>query len=159
MVQVARLTTEDVVGLDVTRPKLDAIESVGVQALDSADLSSLTQVFSKGPPTVVVDLVGSEAISSWAIDALGPAGRLVALTTFVDRPVTIHYRDFVFREISLLGSRYATKAEVALAADLVASGQVQPVIGQLVGPADLPSLHDRLRSGELVGRGALDWKA
>jgi hypothetical protein len=48
---------------------------------------------------------------------------------------------------------------VALAADLVATGQVQPVIGQVVGPADLLSLHDRLRSGELVGRGALDWKA
>jgi D-arabinose 1-dehydrogenase-like Zn-dependent alcohol dehydrogenase len=159
MVQVARLTTEDVVGLDVTRPKLDAIESVGVRALDSSDLSSLSGLFAEGPPTVVVDLVGSEQIGSWAIDALGPGGRLVALTTFVDRPVTIHYRDFVFREISLLGSRYATKAEVTSAANLVATGQVHPVIGQVVGPADLLSLHDRLRSGELAGRGALSWKA
>jgi D-arabinose 1-dehydrogenase-like Zn-dependent alcohol dehydrogenase len=83
----------------------------------------------------------------------------VALTTFVDRPVSIQYRDFVFREISLLGSRYATKAEVALAADLVATGQVKPVIGQIVEPSDLLTLHDRLRSGELVGRGALSWKA
>jgi propanol-preferring alcohol dehydrogenase len=159
MVQVARLTTQDVVGLDVTREKLDAIESVGVRAIDSSDLSTLAGLFTTGQPTVVIDFVGSEPIGSWAIDALGPGGRLVALTTFVDRPVTIHYRDFVFREISLLGSRYATKAEVALAADLVATGQVQPVIGQVVGPADLLSLHDRLRSGELVGRGALSWKA
>ena len=70
----------------------------------------------------------------------------------------MQYRDLVFREISLLGSRYATKAEVATAADLVATGKVQPVIGQVVGPDDLLSLHGRLRTGELVGRGALSWR-
>jgi 2-desacetyl-2-hydroxyethyl bacteriochlorophyllide A dehydrogenase len=158
MAQVARLASPDVVGLDVTNAKLEAIESVGVRALDSSDLSSLSGLFAERPPTVVIDLVGSESLGSWAIDVLGPGGRLVALTTFVDRPVTIHYRDFVFREISLLGSRYATKAEVASAADLVASGKVKPVIGEVVGPSHLLPLHDRLRSGELVGRGALSWK-
>jgi len=158
MIQVAQLTTEDVVGLDVTSEKLDAIEKVGVRAVDSSDFASLTGPFAEGPPTVVIDLVGAETTGSWAIEALGPGGRLVALTTFVDRPITIHYREFVFREISLLGSRYATKAEVARAADLVATGQVTPVIGQVVEPADLLFLHGGLRSGGLVGRGALDWR-
>jgi propanol-preferring alcohol dehydrogenase len=159
MIQVARLTTADVVGLDVTGEKLEAIESIGTRAVDSSDFTSLPSLFADGPPTVVIDLVGSETISSWAIGALGPEGRLVALTTFVDRPITMQYRDFVFREISLLGSRYATKAEVATAADLVATGKIQPVIGQVVGPDDLLSLHQRLRTGELVGRGALSWRA
>ena len=157
MIQVARLTTADVVGLDVTGEKLGAIESVGARAVDSSDFSSLPSLFADGPPTLVVDLVGSETMGSWAIGALGPGGRLVALTTFIDRPITMRYRDFVFHEISLLGSRYATKAEVATAADLVATGKVQPVIGQVVGPDDLLSLHTRLRAGELVGRGALTW--
>ena len=158
MIQVARLTTAEVVGLDVTSEKLGAIESIGARAVDSSDFASLPSLFADGPPTVVIDLVGSEAIGSWAIGALGPGGRVVALTTFIDRPVTVQYRDFVFREISLLGSRYATKAEVATAAELVATGKVQPVIGQVVGPDDLLSLHQRLRAGELVGRGALSWK-
>ena len=158
MIQVARLTTADVVGLDVTSEKLDTIESMGVRAVDSSDFTSLPSLFPDGPPTVVIDLVGSETIGSWAIGALGPGGRLVALTTFIDRPITMQYRDFVFREIGLLGSRYATKTEVATAADLVATGQVQSVIGQVVGPDDLLSLHRRLRTGDLVGRGALSWR-
>lgn len=157
MIQVSRLTTADVVGLDVTSEKLEAIESTGIRAVDSSDISSLPSLFTNGPPTVVIDLVGLDTTGSWAVDNLAPGGRLVVLTTFVDQPITVQYRDFVFREISLLGSRYATKAEVAGAADLVAQGKVQPVIGQVVGPDDLLSLHERLRAGELVGRGALDW--
>ena len=158
MIQVARLTTAEVVGLDVTGEKLGAIESIGARAVDSSDFTSIPSLFANGPPTVVIDLVGLDTAGSWAVDTLAPGGRLVVLTTFIDRPVTIHYRDFVLREISLLGSRYATKAEVATAADLVATGKVQEVIGQVVGPADLLSLHDRLRAGELVGRGALNWR-
>jgi propanol-preferring alcohol dehydrogenase len=157
MVQVARLETAEVVGLDVTREKLDAIESVGVRAVDSSDFSSLVGLFADGPPTVVVDLVGSETTGSWALDTLAPRGRLVVLTTFVDRRIPVDYRDFVFREITLLGSRYATKAEVVKAADLVNVGKVHPVVGRVVGPDDLLSLHQRLRTGRLVGRGALRW--
>lgn len=157
MIQVARLTTADVVGLDVTSEKLGAIESVGVGAVDSSDFSSLPSLFIGGQPTVVIDLVGSETTGSWAIDSLAPAGRLVVLTTFFDRPITIQYRDLVLRELGLLGSRYATKAEVVKAADLVTTSQVKPVVGRVVGPADLLSLHRRLRTGELVGRGAITW--
>jgi D-arabinose 1-dehydrogenase-like Zn-dependent alcohol dehydrogenase len=93
----------------------------------------------------------------WAIDSLGAKGRLIALTTFRDRPVPIESRELVFREVSVIGSRYATKSEVAQAAGLVASGAVQPVIGAVVGPAEILDLHARLAEGSLLGRGALQW--
>jgi propanol-preferring alcohol dehydrogenase len=157
MVQVARIATADVVGLDVSNEKLDAIEELGVRAVDSSDFSTLPDLFPGGPPTVVIDFVGSETSAVWSLGNIGPRGRLVALTTFLDRPIPIHYRDFVFREATLLGSRYATKAEVAAAADLVATGRVKPVVGRVVGPADLLDLHNSLRRGQLVGRGALSW--
>ena len=157
MVQVALLTTVEVVGLDVTQDKLAEIERRGARAVDSSEFSAIPRLFSAGPPTVVVDLVGSAAAAAWSLDALGPRGRLVVLTTFVGRPVSVNYRKFVFREISLIGSRYATKAEVSTAADLVATCKVAPVIGEIVGPSDVLSLHERLRTQQLVGRGALLW--
>jgi propanol-preferring alcohol dehydrogenase len=83
----------------------------------------------------------------------------VALTTFVDRLIPIDYRHLVFRETTLLGSRYATKEEVATAADLVAMGKVKPIVGRVAGPIDLLSLHQALRSNELIGRGALTWSS
>ena len=159
MVQVALLETAAVVGLDVTRQKLDAVEAVGARAIDSSDFSSLSQPFSDGPPTVVIDFVGTATTGAWAVDSLAPRGRLVALTTFVDRLIPIDYRNLVFRETTVLGSRYATKAEVATASDLVATGKVKPIIGHVVGPVDLLPLHEALRTKQLVGRGALTWEA
>ncbi|HEX2404749.1 MAG TPA: alcohol dehydrogenase catalytic domain-containing protein, partial [Acidimicrobiia bacterium] len=103
MVQVALLETAHVVGLDVTRQKLDAVEALGVRAIDSSDFSSLRMPFSEGPPTVVIDFVGSAATGTWALENLAPRGRLVALTTFVDRLIPIDYRHLVFRETTLLG--------------------------------------------------------
>jgi D-arabinose 1-dehydrogenase-like Zn-dependent alcohol dehydrogenase len=158
MIQVALLKTPDVVGLDVTQDKLAAIEAHGARALDSSDFSSLPNPFTGGPPTVVIDFVGSADAASWSFRTLGQRGRLVALTTFVGRPVSVEYRDLVFREVALVGSRYATRAEVAAAADLVATGKVDPVIGEVVGPADVLSLHESLRTQQLIGRGALLWE-
>ncbi len=159
MIQVARIATPKVAGLDVTDDKLEAIESFGARAIDSSDFSSMPSVFAAGPPSVVIDFIGTADAASWSLEALGPRGRLVALTTFRNRPIPIEYRDFVFREIDLLGSRYANKNEVATAAELVAAGKVKPVIGEVVGPSDVLGLHNRLRSRQLVGRGALQWKA
>lgn len=158
MIQIAGLHGADVVGLDVAEDKLATIESLGARAVASPDFTSLDPgLFDGRPPTVVVDLIGTPASTGWALDGLGMGGRLVALTTFRDRPVPIESRDLVFRELSVVGSRYATRSQVTRAAELVASGAVQPVIGSVTGPAGVLGLHDRLRTGDLVGRGALRW--
>jgi propanol-preferring alcohol dehydrogenase len=157
MIQVAAMRGAQVVGLDVTAEKLEEIETMGARAVDSTEFSALGSLFDDGPPTVVVDLLGSIVGARWAIDELGTGGRLISLTTFRDRPVPFESRELVFRELSLLGSRYARKREVEAAARLVATGQVKAVIGEVTGPDGLLELHDRLRSHRLVGRGALVW--
>ena len=81
----------------------------------------------------------------------------MVLTTFRHRSLAVDPRDLVFREISLVGSRYAGRSEVAVAGGLVASGAIRPMIGQVAGPADVLELHDRLEAGTMLGRGALDW--
>ena len=59
--------------------------------------------------------------------------------------------------MTVAGSRYASRAEVGIAASLVASGRVRPVIGRCVELDALESLHEELRQGTLLGRGALVW--
>ncbi len=160
MVQVARHHGARVAGFDLIDAKLAEVERLGATAVRSDDLGSIdpSRVFADGPPTVVVDLVGTPAAARWAIDGLGMGGRLVALTTFRDRGVEIESRELVFRELSLIGSRYSHRSELAEAAQLVASGAVEPIIGAVRGPEDVLDIHDQLRSGTLVGRGALDWR-
>jgi propanol-preferring alcohol dehydrogenase len=155
MIQVARLRGATVAGLDLA--KFDEIESLGARPVDASNLTSVSNLFDDGPPTVVIDLVGTAATARWGIDHLAMGGRLVMLATFPNRPVPIEARETVFRELSIFGSRYSWKSQVAEAARLVADGSIKPIISEVRGPGALPELHDLLRAGELVGRGALDW--
>ena len=159
MVQVALYLGAAVAGFDVADDKLAEVDRLGAVAVRSDDFDAVdpSSVFAGGAPTVVVDLLGTEASQRWAMAALGIGGRLVALTTFRDRGFVVESRDLVFRELSLVGSRYANRAEVAAAADLVASGAVEPIIGAVSGPANVLEIHQSLRAGTLIGRGALDW--
>jgi D-arabinose 1-dehydrogenase-like Zn-dependent alcohol dehydrogenase len=160
MIQVARARSATVVGLDVGAEKLSAIEQLGATPADSSDFGQLQplRMFSGGLPTVLIDLVGTAESTAWCLDAMGMGGRLVVLTTFPDQPQTFEARRLVFREAAILGSRYATRSEVAEAAHMVSVGDVAPYLGDVTGPRGALELHRRLESGALTGRGALDWR-
>ncbi len=61
--------------------------------------------------------------------------------------------------MSVVGSRSATRAEYSLAAELVAAGDVQPVIGRVCEPPDVLEIHRELENNTLIGRGAMTWEA
>ena len=159
MVQVAGLHGAEVAALEVTEEKLAYLDSqLGVAAVDSSDLEAVRlPAMWGGRCDVAVDFVGTRASLTWALSVLGQGGRLVAMTTFpgIDFPVTP--RELVFRQVSILGSRYGSRHEADLAARLVAARRLEPVVGACVPPDDVESLHERLRQGTLLGRGAILW--
>jgi D-arabinose 1-dehydrogenase-like Zn-dependent alcohol dehydrogenase len=159
MVQVARLAGATVAGLEAGAAKLAFLErDLSVAAVDSADFEAVALPAGwSDRADVVVDLLGSAQSLAWSLRALAPGGRLVLLTTFPGRTADLSPREAVLRELTVLGSRYAGRAEVAHAAELVAAGRVRPVVGRRAGPDDVDALHDALRAGDLVGRGALVW--
>jgi D-arabinose 1-dehydrogenase-like Zn-dependent alcohol dehydrogenase len=160
MVQVANLYGARVAGLEVREDKLSVLEEMGVLPVRSGTFSQLdpSKIWPDGAPTVVIDFVGSNESLCWSIEALAPGGSLVLLTTFSNRELKVDPRQAVLREIAVLGSRYASRAEVSLAADLVLSGRVRPIIGMQSSADGLLDIHDHLRAGTLLGRGALCWK-
>ena len=160
MIQVAAGRAATVAGLDVGADKLAAVERHGVLPVDSSDFAEVDagQLFPAGLPTVIVDLIGTDDSTQWGLQAMDMGGRLVVLTTFPNRPQTFESRHLVFQEASVLGSRYANRAEVIEAAELVASGEVVPVIGTVSGPPNVLDIHEQLQAGTLIGRGAIDWR-
>jgi propanol-preferring alcohol dehydrogenase len=157
-IQVARLFGAAVAGLDVEDEKLAAIEELGAIAVRSDDFGHLDPaIWKNGSPTVVVDYVGSAASLGWALRAVESGGRVVILTTFRGVRAEIDPRQMVITEATIRGSRYATRHEVGIAVDLVASGRVRPMIGATSGPDGVLDIHQRLRDRRLVGRGALVW--
>jgi propanol-preferring alcohol dehydrogenase len=159
MIQMARLFGASVAGLEIEPDKFDLILELGAVPVLSQSFAEvdLTKAWPDQGPTVVIDLVGTQASLQWGLKTLASGGRLIVLTTFRNVEIPVNPRELVFGEISLLGSRYASRAELMEAANLVATGQIRPVVSQIVPPEQVDEVHQALRQGSLLGRGALDW--
>lgn len=159
MVEMAAHFGASVAGLEASESKFDAIRTAGGSPVLSRSFSAinLKPTWDGEPPTVVIDLLGSRDSVTWGLQVLPPGGRLVLLTTFRDVEAILSPRDCVLRELTVLGSRYASKAELRESAELVAAGTIHPVVSAVVGPEGIEDVHSALRDGTLVGRGAVDW--
>jgi D-arabinose 1-dehydrogenase-like Zn-dependent alcohol dehydrogenase len=157
MIQVARAFGGEPLALDLDAAKLAYIaEELGVPGLAGGVLDEAALPASwGGRADVVVDFAGSAEGLASALELLAPGGRLVCLTGHTGEAVHALSRELVFRQLSVLGSRYATRAELDLAARLLAAGRVRPVISARVGLDGVEAVHERLRRGELLGRGVL----
>jgi D-arabinose 1-dehydrogenase-like Zn-dependent alcohol dehydrogenase len=59
------------------------------------------------------------------------------------------------KEIEVMGSRYATRQEVIESLELVARGDLWPLVTEKVPMAEAEALHQRLETGSVTGRAAL----
>ncbi len=158
LVQVARLFGAAVAGLDVTDEKLAAIADLGAEAVRSTDLETLDgRIWSDGGPTVIVDFVGTAQTLAWAQRSIERGGRMTIMTSFPEVDARLDPMRLVEWEATLIGSRYASRREVQIAAELVAAGRIRPIIGAIVQPDGVLDVHRRLRSGAIVGRAAVEY--
>ena len=157
MVQMAREFGGEVIAIDRGTDKLKAPSEFGALAAldaDAPDLSDRVRAVAPGGVAVAIDLVGTAQTLGFCLEMLGPRGRLVLLTTFPGIVTEVAPRGMVQAETAILGSRYASRWEVAQAARLVAAHRITPVVSAVVPLAQVEHVHDRLRAGTLLGRGA-----
>lgn len=158
MVQMAKLFGGTVIGIDRGEERLKLVRDMGaVAAFDSSVPDLIRAVRDPAPRgvTVAIDLVGNPTTLRFCLDALAPRGRLVVLTTFPGLATEVAPRELVARELAILGSRYASRWELAEAARLVADRRITPVVTEVVSLPEVTSLHAKLRAGRLLGRGAV----
>lgn len=158
MVQMARLFGADVIGIDRGEDKLKAVRELGARAaLDfrAPDVGAALRSLARGGLSVAVDFVGSRETVGFCLEHLGRRGRLVLLTTFPGVAAEVAPRLLVREELTILGSRYASRWEVSEAGRLVAERRITPVVSETVELARVGELHAKLRAGTLLGRGAI----
>lgn len=159
MVQVALQRGARVAGLEADPDKLAALERefdvIGVDSTDFAEVRLPTEW--RGSADVVVDLLGTPESSAWGAKVLDRGGRLVLLTTFRGVEFALSQRLAVLEEITVVGSRYASRRELETAARYVETGQVKPIVSRISSWSDVEQIHEQLVEGTLWGRGALDW--
>jgi NADPH:quinone reductase-like Zn-dependent oxidoreductase len=100
---------------------------------------------------VVVDHVG-EATWRTSLDVAAPGGRITVCgaTTGPNPPAALHR--VWWKQLSILGSTMGTADDFEAAYELVRTGRARPVIDSVYPLAEAKAAHERLESGEHLGK-------
>lgn len=98
-----------------------------------------------------LDLVGIDGSVDDAVLSCRKGGRVVVLGYSVPK-LSASMMRLVLHEVSIMGSRGSTRAELLEAIDLVSRGRIRPVIGEQLELQDVNQGLDRLREGLVIGR-------
>jgi D-arabinose 1-dehydrogenase-like Zn-dependent alcohol dehydrogenase len=63
--------------------------------------------------------------------------------------------DMLLKEQDLLGSRYVTRSEILESYDLIAAGEIWPIVSDIRPLEEAEAIHERVEKGEVIGRAAL----
>lgn len=160
MLQVARWAhARRVIAIDVVATKLDACIKAGADATINASagrvVEQLLELTQGRGIDVAIDFVSSTSTLETAFEALGKGGRLVTLAGSSGAGFTARVAQMLRRELELLGSRYASRQEVAESLELVARGELWPFAPEQVPFQEAEAIHQRLDQGLVTGRAAL----
>jgi len=155
---MAKWARARVIAVDVAKNKFDACRKAGADEVVDASAGDVAQALldlTHGEGIdVAIDYVSATATLEAGAKALGRRGRLVTLGG-AGQPFTASARDLLMKELELLGSRYVTRAEVIETLDLVARGEVWPLVTDIRPLAEAEAVHARVERGEVTGRAAL----
>lgn len=158
MVMMAKWAHANVIAVDVRPEKFDACRTAGADHCVDAGANDaheqIMEMTSGKGVDVAIDFVSSRSSLEMAADALGFGGRLVTLGGSGAK-FEADAQAMLGKELELLGSRYATKQEVQESLELVARGDVWPLVTEVVPMAEAEALHERVEQGLVTGRAAL----
>ena len=155
---LAKWARARVIAVDVAKTKFDACRKAGADEVVDGTAGNVTEALLDLPGgkgvDVAIDYVSSTATLEAAARSLGIHGRLVTLGG-AGQSFSVSSLDMLLKEQDLLGSRYVTRSEILETLDLVARGEVWPLVSEIHSMQDAEMLHARLELGEVIGRAAL----
>jgi D-arabinose 1-dehydrogenase-like Zn-dependent alcohol dehydrogenase len=155
---MAKWAKARVIAVDVARAKLDACLKAGADAVIDAsacDPAKALRDLTHGEGVdVAIDYVSATATLEAGVKALGRRGRLVTLGG-AGKNFQASSLEIMLGEQDLLGSRYVTRTDILETLDIVARGEVWPLVSDIRPLAQAEALHERLERGEITGRAAL----
>jgi propanol-preferring alcohol dehydrogenase len=157
-VMLAKWAHARVIAVDIAAHKFDACRKAGADEVinpHNCDAAAALLDLTHGEGVdVVIDYVSATSTLEAGAKALGRRGRLVTLGG-AGQPFTASARDMLNKEQDLLGSRYVTRTDILAAFDLVARGEVWPLVTDVRPLAEAEAVHARVERGEVIGRAAL----
>ena len=155
---MAKWARARVIAVDTRAAKFEACRKAGADEVVDASggrVAEQLMELTKGEGVdVVVDYVSSTATLEAGAKALGRRGRLVTLGGSGQR-FQVSAADLLNKEQDLLGSRYVTRREILDTLDIVARGEVFPLVTEVRPLEQAEAVHQLVERGEVIGRAAL----
>ncbi len=109
------------------------------------------QLTSKRGVDVVVDNVGAATMMT-SLRCARKGGRILTVGNTAGPKFELDNRYIFGKHLSLIGSTMSTRAEFATVMGLVFAGKLKPVIDSTFPLADIRAAHERMDSGEVLGK-------
>jgi NADPH:quinone reductase-like Zn-dependent oxidoreductase len=153
--EIAKALGARVIVTSSSMAKLERAKELGADAVvDHANgdvVAAVKEATGGRGADVVVDDVG-EATWQRTLQAAAVGGRIAVCgaTTGPNPPAALHR--VWWKQLSILGSTMGTKGDFEAAYELVRSGRARPVVDSTFPLADARAAHERLESGEQLGK-------
>ncbi len=155
---MAKWARARVIAVDTNASKFDACRAAGADEIVDASggkvVEALLDLTRGRGIDVAIDYVSTTATLEAGAKALAVRGRLVTLGG-AGKSFQVSSMDLLLKEQDVLGSRYVTRTEILEALDLVARGEVRPLVTEIRPLAEAEALHERVERGAVTGRAAL----
>ncbi|MEE9240626.1 MAG: zinc-binding dehydrogenase [bacterium] len=159
MVMLARWAHARVIAVDIVPGKLEKCRELGAEAVIDASRENVAEAlaeFTGGKGLdVAVDFVSAPVTLETATEALGRGGRLVTLGGNTPEPFRVSAGAMLANELELLGSRSFTKQEIRDSLELVARGELWPLVTETYKLEEAEKVHARLEEGSITGRAVI----
>jgi len=157
-VMMAKWAGARVIAVDIARDKLGACRAAGAEhVVDGAEanlVEALIDLTGGRGLDVAIDYVSSGATLDSAARALGARGRLVTLGgTGLNSQIALDALRQAEKE--LLSSRYVSRAEIIETLEIVARGEVWPLVTEIRPMEEAEELHELVEAAKVTGRAAL----
>lgn len=157
-VMMAKWARARVIAVDLDSRKLAACRNAGADELiDATDIDvaeALLDLTNGRGVEVAIDYVSTNSTLEAAAKALARRGRLVTLGG-AGETFQLSASDLLYKEQAVLGSRYITRRELLETLDIVARGEIWPLVTDIQPWTEAEAVHERVENGEVTGRAAL----
>ena len=103
---------------------------------------------------ISIDYVSAKLTLEAATRALGKKGRMVTLGG-AGEEFNLDAKHLLANEIDVLGSRYVTPLEIIETYNLMARGEIWPIVSETRPLEEAEIIHDMVEKGDITGRAAL----
>jgi D-arabinose 1-dehydrogenase-like Zn-dependent alcohol dehydrogenase len=155
-VQISRLAGARVIAITSSEEKMPRIKALGADEVvlisRGGDFSTRVKDLTAGRGAeVVIEGVGSATFAS-SFRALAKGGRLVFVGEISGNPAQFNPALMIYKEAWLTGAQSANSEELTQVLELVASGGIKPVIGEVLPLEEAARAHQLLADQTNFGR-------